>query len=87
MQLPVKNPYSHFNEFVKAVSGTNIPPGIFTGTVTAISSLVISDGEIPIDSDNLVVNASLTLAIGDEVAVMPSSDGQKYFVLCKVVSA
>lgn len=55
-----------------------IPSTNATGTAGehSISSIGIPDGEISYTD---------TLKAGDLVAVMPTADGQKYIILCKVV--
>jgi hypothetical protein len=85
--LPVKNPYSHFNNLMREIGSMDNPGGIFSGTVISISPLVVTNDKQQIDSDNnIFVNASLTLNTGDVVAIMPSADGQTFYILCKVVS-
>lgn len=86
MKLPVKNPYSHWANLTREIGSMDNPPGIFKGTVISTSKLTISSGEQQIDADNILISYGLVLNIGDNVAVMPSSDNQTYFVLCKVVS-
>lgn len=57
------------------------------GKVTNNNPLSISIGELFLDKEDLMVNENIKgFNKGDILAMVPTSNKQKYIVLCKVVS-
>lgn len=83
----VNNPYSDMLTIMQEQGSKNNPPTIRIGTViSSAPSLIVSMGDLQIDNDNIIAFDGYTaLQAGDAIVVIPSTDGQKYFILCKVV--
>ncbi len=57
------------------------------GKVTTTNPLSISIGELFLDREDLMVNENIKeLNKGDILAMVPTSNKQKYIILCKVVN-
>ena len=58
-----------------------------TGKVKSTNPLSISISELFLDKEDLMVNENIKeFNKGDILAMVPTSNRQKYIVLCKVVS-
>ena len=57
------------------------------GKVTGINPLSISIGELFLDREDLMVNENVkSLKKDDILAMVPTTNKQKYIILCKVVN-
>lgn len=83
----VDNPYSTFWTAIRQELKA-IPTGFSLGTMSGGRSVKL--GSIQLDGGDLMVNAELSgkLRAGDRVLLAPlDADGQRYIIICKVVSS
>lgn len=79
--------FARLLEMMREQGGKDNPTTLELGEM--LSSDTCTVGELPLDEDDLYINASLKgkLEKGDLVALMQLSDQDEYVILCKVVSA
>lgn len=55
MSLPVKNPYSHLLNIMRKAGSMDNPDGMFAMTVVSMSPITLSDGELQINAQNILI--------------------------------
>ena len=81
----INNPYNQILNILKQNNTSS--SAVVIGVVKTTSPLSISIGELFLDREDLMVNESITtFNKGELLAMTPTSNNQKYIVLCKVVN-
>ena len=82
----INNPYNGILNIIKE-QNNHSSSAVVIGKVKSTNPLSISIGELFLDSEDLMVNENIkSFNKGDTLAMIPTSNRQKYIVLCKVVS-
>ena len=82
----IDNVYSGILNIIKQRNNDS-SSAVVIGKVTSTSPLSISIGELFLDRDDLMINESIkNFSEGDLLAMVPTTNRQKYIILCKVVS-
>lgn len=76
------NPYIAISKLMQSSNNDNIN-GIKTGEVLSLAPIKIKCGAMELDSDDLIIlkGTRSLLNIGDIIILLPSFDGQDYYVL------
>lgn len=81
----INNPYSGILNILKQQNNTK-SSAVVIGKVINSNPLAVSMGELFLDREDLMVNESInSFNKGDILAMIPTTNKQKYIVLCKVV--
>lgn len=84
--MVISNPYSGILSIVKQQNNSS-SSSVGIGKVVTISPLAISIGELFLDREDLMVSENVKeFNKGDTLAMVPTTNKQKYIILCKVVS-
>ena len=82
----INNPYNGILNIIKQ-QNNNSSSTVVIGKVISDNPLSISIGELFLDREDLMVNENIkSFNKGDILAMTPTTNKQKYIVLCKVVS-
>ncbi len=82
----ISNPYNGILNIIKHQNNSS-SSAVVIGKVTTTNPLSISIGELFLDREDLMVNENIKeLNKGDILAMVPTTNKQKYIVLCKVVN-
>ena len=82
----INNPYNGILNIIKQQSNSS-SSAVVIGKVISTNPLSISIGELFLDREDLMVNENVReFRKGDVLAMVPTSNGQKYIILCKVVN-
>lgn len=82
----INNPYNGILNIIKQQNNTS-SSAVVIGKVTSTNPLSISIGELFLDREDLMVNENIKcFNKGDTLAMVPTSNRQKYIILCKVVN-
>lgn len=80
------NPYKEIVNILKQ-QNNNSSSAVTIGKVISTNPLAISIGELFLDKEDLMVNESIkNFKDGDLLAMVPTTNKQKYIILCKVVN-
>ena len=83
--IAINNPYNGIINMIKQ-QNNNSSSAVEIGKVSSTNPLSISIGELFLDREDLMVNESVkSFKKGDMVAMVPTTNKQKYIILCKVV--
>ena len=81
----VNNPYNGILNIIKQQNNSS-SSAVVIGKVANTNPLSISIGELFLDKEDLIVNKNIKeFNEGDILAMVPTTNKQKYIVLCKVV--
>lgn len=79
------NPYSGLLDIMDWRAGRLLSEGAVVGTVQNTNPLVVELQDLPLDADDLRVNADIpTLSAGDDVLLIPGQDAQTYYLICRL---
>ena len=79
------SPYNGILDILKQ-QNNNSSSAVVIGKVSSTNPLSISIGELFLDREDLMVNESIKqFNKGDILAMVPTTNKQKYIILCKVV--
>ena len=82
----INNPYNRILNILIQQNDTS-SSAVVIGRVANISPLSISIGELFLDREDLMVNESIkSFKKGELLAMVSTTNRQKYIILCKVVS-
>ena len=82
----INNPYNGILNVVKQQNNDS-SSAVVIGKVISSTPLSISIGELFLDKEDLMVNENIkSFKIGDILAMVPTTNKQKYIILCKVVN-
>nr|WP_302599710.1 DUF2577 family protein [uncultured Cellulosilyticum sp.] len=82
----INNPYNGILSIIKQQNNTS-SPAVVIGKVISNNPLSVSIGELFLDREDLMVNENIKgFNQGDTLAMVPTSNKQKYIILCKVVN-
>lgn len=82
----ISNPYNGILNLIKEQNKNSSSSTVVIGKVINSNPLAISIGELFLNSEDFMVNENIkSFNKGDTLAMMPTSNKQKYIVLCKVV--
>lgn len=82
----INNPYNGILNIIKQQNNSS-SSAIVIGKVISTNPLSISIGELFLDSEDLMVNENIKeFNKDDTLAMVATSNKQKYIVLCKVVN-
>ena len=80
------NPYNGILNILKQQNNSS-SSAVVIGKVNCTNPVSISIGELFLDREDLMVNESIKeLNKGDILAMVPTTNKQKYIILCKVVN-
>lgn len=82
----MNNPYNGILNILKQ-QNSNSSSAVVIGKVISNAPLSISIGELFLDREDLIVNESIkSFKKGEMFAMVPTTNKQKYIILCKVVN-
>ncbi|WP_410497021.1 DUF2577 family protein [Cellulosilyticum sp. ST5] len=82
----MNNPYNGILNIIKQQNNSS-SSAVVIGKVKSTNPLSISIGELFLDREDLMVNENIkNFNKGDVLAMVPTSNRQRYIVLCKVVN-
>lgn len=85
-EISINNPYNGIINIIKQ-QNNNSSSAVALGKVTSTNPLAISIGELFLDKEDLMVNENIkNFKEGDLLAMVPTTNKQKYIILCKVVN-
>ena len=84
-EVLINNPYNGIINIIKQ-QNSNSSSAVVIGKVIIDIPLSISIGELFLDREDLMVNETIkSFKNGDLIAMVPTTNKQKYIILCKVV--
>lgn len=85
-EVTISNQYNGILNLIKQ-QNINSSSAVAIGKVITTNPLSISIGELFLDREDLMVNESIKSFKEDEtLAMVPTTNKQKYIILCKVVN-
>lgn len=86
-EIAIGNPYNGILNIIKEQNKNSSSSAVVIGKVICTNPLSVSIGELFLDSEDLMVNENIKgFNQGDTLAMVPTSNKQKYIILCKVVN-
>ena len=85
-EISINNPYNGIIKIIEQ-QNNNSSSAVVIGKVNSTTPLSISIGELFLDREDLMTNESIkSFKRDDLLAMVPTTNKQKYIILCKVVN-